>query len=387
MGGTTSKIYTPTGPSGAQEALKKAAFVPEAIAEQLQQQTEAAKAVAEQAAVSATQEVSRTWFWFKSVGGFLFVAILVILGIYLYDYFAIKDCRQTLVLPPEATCSKDTTPPTPTPNPTPDPTPDPTGGGDKPKTVSKTVGPPSLLSKLTSAFGVSESSGNLISKTHDASTSMNIPASSAPLSNQTQGAYSMQWWMFINDWNYGYGKDKVVLKRSDPTNSQIMNPSVSLHPTDNTLKISVSVFPDNEGSGKTNPAPATGSGSSTDDVYTCEVSNIPLQAWFSVGLSVFGRNLDVYIDGKLVKSCFLSGVPKPATGNISVTPDGGFSGYMCTMYSYPRMLTPGDALNFFSASTPCRNVTGTSTAANLTGYSVRFGVYNPQGKEVQEYTF
>jgi hypothetical protein len=33
----------------------------------------------------------------------------------------------------------------------------------------------------------------------------------------------MQWWMFINDWNYGYGKDKVILKRSDPTNSQIMN--------------------------------------------------------------------------------------------------------------------------------------------------------------------
>lgn len=372
MGGSSSKIETPIASSGAQEALQKAAFVPEAIAQQLQQQSEAARMAAEQAAATATAQASRTWFWAKSIGGFLGIAILVFVGIYLYDYFAIQKCWQTILLPPQPCKESFTT----------QATAKPTEKKPAPKT-----GPPSLLTKLTSTVTGSDSSGNLISSTHDATTSMTIPASSAPLSNQTQGAYSMQWWMFVNDWNYGYGKEKIVLQRPDPTNTAVFNPTVSLHPTDNTLKITVSVFPDGEGSSKTTPAPATGSGTSTDDVYTCEVANIPLQSWFSVGLSVFGRNLDVYLDGKLVKSCFLSGVPKPATGDISVTPDGGFSGYMCTMYTYPRMLTPGDALNFFSAGTPCRSVTGTSTAAGLTGYSVKFGVYNPQGKEVQEYTF
>jgi hypothetical protein len=369
MGGSSSKQLTPTGPSSAEAALQKAAFVPEAIAQQLQQQTESARLAAEQAAAAATAKAGSAWRLVTILGSIFGIVIAALIGIYIYDYFALQRCGQTILLPPQAskecftaTQAKDTKP------------------------VLKT-GPPSLFTKLTSTVTGSDSSGDLVSSAHDASTSMTIPASSAPLSNQTQGAYSMQWWMFVNDWNYGYGKEKPVIQRSDPTNTQIMNPSVSLHPTDNTLKISVSVFADGEGSSKTEPAPATGSGSSTDDVYTCEVTNIPLQSWFSVGMSVFGRNLDVYIDGKLVKSCFLSGVPKPATGEISVTPDGGYSGYLCNLYTYPRMLTPGDAMNFFSAGSSCQNITGTSTAANLTGYSVKFGVYNPQGKEIQEYTF
>jgi hypothetical protein len=349
--------------------ISKATFSGDYL-QQLQQQSQQAlqsTAQAGQQAVSSATSIA----W--KVGISLGVLLLVALGIIIYDVYATANCMQSIFLPPEASCKEPFT----------------TQSTTKPteKKPSLKLGPPSLLTKVTSTVTGSDSSGNLISSTHDATTPMTIPASSAPLSNQTQGAYSMQWWMFVNDWNYGYGKEKIVLQRPDPTNTSIFNPTVSLHPTDNTLKITVSVFPDGEGSSKTTPAPATGSSSSTDDVYVCEVSNIPLQSWLSVGMSVFGRNLDVYIDGKLVKSCFLSGVPKPATGDISVTPDGGFSGYMCTMYTYPRMLTPTDALNFFSSGTPCRNVTGTSTAANLTGYSVRFGVFNPQGKEVQEYTF
>jgi hypothetical protein len=128
----------------------------------------------------------------------------------------------------------------------------------------------------------------------------------------------MQWWMFIKDWNYMYGKEKHIIERADSTNSNVNNPLISLHPTDNTLKISVSLFPSKEGgTSKSTPAPA-GHSSSTDDVFVCEVSDIPLQKWFSVSMSVFGRNIDVYIDGKLVKSCFLPGVPKPAAGDITV---------------------------------------------------------------------
>ena len=196
----------------------------------------------------------------------------------------------------------------------------------------------------------------------------------------------MQWWMYVKDWNYGYGKKKSVVKRPDATNQQIMNPHISLHPTDNSLQVSVSVYPSTEGgSGKTQPAPAGHSGSS-DDVFVCEVPNIPLQTWFSVSVTVFGRNLDIYLDGKLVKSCFLSGVPKPAVGDIQLTPDGGFSGRICNFYHYPRMLTPSDALTFWSAGTSCKNQT-TTGKSSATGYSVKFGVYDTLGKEIQEYSF
>lgn len=244
---------------------------------------------------------------------------------------------------------------------------------------------PSIGSRIYNAiFG--DSSGDLSPPFHDATTSAIVQGNRAPLSSQDQGGYGMQWWMYVKDWNYGYGKKKSVVKRPDSTNSAVMNPHISLHPTDNSLQISVSVFPTTEGgASKSTPAPAGHSGS-TDDVFVCEVPNIPLQTWFSVSVTVFGRNLDVYIDGKLVKSCFLSGVPKPAVGDIQLTPEGGFSGRICNFYHYPRMLTPSDTLSFWQAGTTCKNKTASGSTSG-SGYSVKFGVYDALGKEIQEYAF
>jgi hypothetical protein len=247
--------------------------------------------------------------------------------------------------------------------------------------------PPPFLSKLySSVFG--SGSGDLAPSFHDATTSAIIQGNRAPLSSQKDGAYGMQWWMYVKDWNYGYGKDKSIVVRPDVTNASVLNPSISLHPTDNSLRVSVSVFPSTSGGTSTStPAPAGHSGS-TDDVFICDVPNIPLQTWFAVGVTVFGRNLDVYIDGKLVKSCFLTGVPKPAVGDIQLTPGGGFSGRICGFNHYPKMLTPSDTSAFWSAGTSCRNKTpDTGAASSATGYSVKFGVYDALGKEVQEYAF
>lgn len=252
----------------------------------------------------------------------------------------------------------------------------------------KAPAPSGISSFFSSITGGGSSSGDLLGSQHDASTSLSVAGTSAPLSDQGDGGYGMQWWMFVKDWNYGFGKKKSIVKRSDATNSSVMNPHISLHPTDNTLQVSVSLFPSSEAAaGKDVPAPAGHSGS-TDDVFVCEVPNIPLQAWFSVSVTVFSRNMDIYIDGKLVKSCFLPGVPKPAVGDIQMTPDGGFSGQMCGFNHYPRMLTPGDAMNFWSAGSSCQSSSpGSTPTSKATGYSVKFGVYDSVGKQVQEYSF
>jgi hypothetical protein len=246
--------------------------------------------------------------------------------------------------------------------------------------------PPTFYSRLMSLVTGSDSSGDLMSRPHDATTTAIIQGNNAPLSSQQQGSYGMQWWMFVKDWNYGYGKDKAILKRPDPTNTSVLNPSVSLHPTDNTIRVAISVFPSDDSGSPAEPAPAGSTGS--DEVYVCEVNNIPLQSWFSFSMSVFGRNLDIYIDGKLVKSCLLPGVPKPTTSDIQLSPDGGFSGYLCNFYHYARMLTPSDAMTFYSAGTTCMNNTpGTGSPSTATGYSVKFGVYDALGKQVQEFAF
>jgi len=360
MGGFISKKIEPeyTGPS-AVERVQEVATVP----------FEKAVKFGEEA-VSATQEAQKQsamvrflWLGIKGLASLLAIVII-------WDYLAIKFGFRTLWWPSPPTPQDDSTP-------------------QDGKAKLKSSGRQPLLKAALSNVTGPTSSGDLLNVIHDATTSVMVPATSAPLSSENQGSYGFQWWMFIQDWNYGYGKEKDVVIRTDPTNNAVMNPRVSLHPTDNTLKFSISIFPKDDKSSKNEPAPAGTNGEATDDVYTCEVTNIPLQSWFSLSMTVFSRNLDIYIDGKLVKSCLLPGVPKPAVGNIMLTPNGGYSGYMCNFYAYPRMLTPGDALNFFSAGTPCQNQTPSPSSglSKATGYSVKIGVYDTVGKEVQEYTF
>ena len=218
------------------------------------------------------------------------------------------------------------------------------------------------------------SPGNLLANPKDAKEMSTI---TVPV-NAEGGTYGYQFWMYVTDWNYKYGQEKHIMSREDPTNSAIMNPMVSLHPTDNKLKVSVSVF--GSDSSKAEPAPAGHSGA-TDDVFICEVPNIPLQTWLSVGVTVSTRNLDVYLNGKLVKSCFLTGVPKPVSGNVTLNKDGGFSGWMCSFFHYPKLLIPSDTQAFFKEGVPC-SVPGTST-----NYKVTFGVRDTKGEVVSNYMF
>ena len=203
--------------------------------------------------------------------------------------------------------------------------------------------------------------------------------------------YGMQFWMFVKDWDYRFGEDKIVLQRIDPSLVGAYGPQVSLAPNDNTLQVKVSLFPTDPNSVQSStPAPANQGGSATGDSFTCNVENIPLQAWFSVSITVFQRNLDVYINGKLVKSCILPGVPRPIAGDIQIGPSGGFSGSVCDVMSYAKMLVPNDATAFYTAGTPCLNITDTADSGltgNLFGYTTKFGIFDKSGKKVKEFVY
>ena len=225
----------------------------------------------------------------------------------------------------------------------------------------------------------------------DGKTGTTISASSVPL---TQGSdYGVQYWMYIQDWDYKFGQEKAVLIRTDPTNTATTNPKITLHPTDNSLNVSVSVFgTSSTGTASSNPAPANDT-STTGDLFTCTVENVPLQSWFSVSVTVFQRNLDVYINGKLVKSAVLPGVPRPAVGDIKVAPAGGFSGSICNVHSYPNMLGPMDAQAFYAAGTNCASskpkseTNPNTTAMKIFGYTFQFNVLDGTGKKISGTTF
>lgn len=163
-------------------------------------------------------------------------------------------------------------------------------------------------------------------------------------------AYSI--WFYVNDWNYRYGSPKVIFGRmgalSASTTGSVSGiggvdpcPLVLLTPLENNLAISLACFP---GSDQQSTDP-----SSKSIVHTCAVGNIPIQKWVNLLISVYGRTLDVYIDGKLVKTCLLPGIAKINNkADIYVTPAGGFDGWTSNLQYFPNSLNPQQAWNIYS---------------------------------------
>lgn len=229
-------------------------------------------------------------------------------------------------------------------------------------------------------------SGNLAPKPVDYAAPVTVSGASLPLSGGSTngGNYGLQWWMYIKDWNYKFGQEKPVITRGAAGG---LNPYVYLHPTDNSLCVKINVFSGSSGAGQSSsPAPVGAGGAATDDSYVCKIDNVPLQAWFCINLSVEGRNVDIYLNGMLVRSCLLPGVPKNPVGDLQIMPGGGFSGNVIDVYHHSRALKPNEAKAFCMKGT---NGTGYNELPSkpLFGYSVKFSINDSTtGQQIKQYT-
>jgi hypothetical protein len=157
-----------------------------------------------------------------------------------------------------------------------------------------------------------------------------ISSSDLAQSNSSNYAYSV--WMYIEDWSYRYGEPKIVLGRLDDDLNP--SPAIVLGAIENNLRIETTVYSSTQANNASK--------------HTCNVDNIPIQKWVNVIVSLYGRTMDVYIDGKLVRTCVLPGVAKVSnTAPLYITPNGGFSGYTSNVNYYANSLNPQEAYNIY----------------------------------------
>lgn len=165
-------------------------------------------------------------------------------------------------------------------------------------------------------------------------------ASSSSSGNTSNFTYSI--WFFIDDWNYRYGEAKVIFGRmTTGSGKKEPCPSVTLGPIQNNIVVSLAVYPglDEEPEDGTNYI-----------VHNCGISNVPIQRWCNLFISVYGRTLDIYLDGKLVRTCVLPGVAKiDSSAPVYVTPMGGFSGWTSRFQYWPDSSDPQKAWNIYKA--------------------------------------
>jgi len=169
----------------------------------------------------------------------------------------------------------------------------------------------------------------------------NVMVTSSPSENSSvdfdSSNFTYSVWFYIDDWNYRYGEIKDLISRSgsvpttgkeglstiadsmDDIGAKQPCPFVMFAPKENNLIIAVTCFT-NDGT------------TEAGVVHYLEIVNIPIQKWTNLFFSVYGRTLDVYIDGKLVRTGILPGPAKVVPqSNIYLTPNGGFKGWTSKM--------------------------------------------------------
>jgi hypothetical protein len=181
-------------------------------------------------------------------------------------------------------------------------------------------------------------------------------ASSSSASSTSNFTYSI--WFFVDDWNYRYGEPKVIFGRMTSGQGQKEPcPSVTLGPIQNNIMVSLAVYP-----GLDEP-PTDGN---NYVLHNCGIANVPIQKWCNLLISAYGRTLDLYLDGKLVRTCVLPGVAKiDATAPVYITPMGGFSGWTAKFQYWPESSDPQKAWNIYKAGY------GASLLSGLGKYTVK----------------
>lgn len=205
------------------------------------------------------------------------------------------------------------------------------------------------------------SSKTQISTFSDAKVEKQVSAGELPNPNNNSN-FAYSFWIYVENWSYKYGQPKIVLLRED--SNQQPTPQISLGDLENNLICSMAYYSSNNAS-------------STPSIHQCKISNIPLQKWVCVAVSVYNRTLDMYLNGKLVRTCILPGVPlMDSTSSLRITPNGGFSGFTSNVNFYPDPINPSQAYNIYR-----KGYNGGGLLDFAGRYSVRLALYKDEQEQ------
>ena len=180
----------------------------------------------------------------------------------------------------------------------------------------------------------------------------------APLM-KTGGEYSFQTWIYIASWTYRAGLPKHVFTLTSdgrPASGKPEHHNIVgvLAPNDNRLLIRV--YQETDGSRPVSEdltvkdsfneyfkKPEAGAFGQMD-FPVCDITDIDLQRWLCLVVVLSGRVIDVYINGKLTRSCVCPGLPTVETPGaqkvILAKKNASFGGQYSTTRFYGYALSP-----------------------------------------------
>jgi hypothetical protein len=180
------------------------------------------------------------------------------------------------------------------------------------------------------------------------------------------GEYSISMWVYVNNWTgvrNNYNKEVLTIGNRKLPQGKITL-GVYLDAIENMIHVKTSSVNDCTTTSVTNasaPAPAASGqclrNSAYNDMFKnptigsnalgftpgdCSVTPFEFQKWVQVVVTLNGKTVDVYVDGKLARSCVASGIIAVDSGDysINIADNGGFGGFISGVNAYDYALNP-----------------------------------------------
>jgi hypothetical protein len=167
------------------------------------------------------------------------------------------------------------------------------------------------------------------------------------------GEYSITFWTYVTGFKDQVGRSKHILELAPNTTTGTPTSTlvVGLGPFHNKLIVRVNTNATGsetltETNVRTMFNPQNGQLASgqllNDTMPMCDLPEVELQRWVCFGIVLNGRTVDVYMDGKLARSCVLpSFFTVDANGvSMKLLQYGGFQGFLSNVFVHSAALNP-----------------------------------------------
>ena len=200
------------------------------------------------------------------------------------------------------------------------------------------------------------------------------------------GEFTISTWIYVTNWSYRTGFNKSIVSVGGPNFDTIRvylggnKPKLSVRLQTKDMSGAMNAVPSgatainvNLGATKSQvPVESLDKGTQNatfgilqtdsgllDGSPLCDLPEIDLQRWVCITVSVNGRTVDVYMDGKLARSCVLPSFFKVDAGGYSANllAYGGFGGQITTTTMYDSALNPEVVYkNYMAGPQPITNI-------------------------------
>jgi len=200
------------------------------------------------------------------------------------------------------------------------------------------------------------------------------------------GEFTISTWIYVTNWSYRTGFNKSIVSVGGPNFDTIRvylggnKPKLSVRLQTKDMSGAMNAVPSgatainvNLGATKSQvPVESLDKGTQNatfgilqtdsgllDGSPLCDLPEIDLQRWVNITVSVNGRTVDVYMDGKLARSCVLPSFFKVDAGGYSANllAYGGFGGQIATTTMYDSALNPEVVYkNYMAGPQPITNI-------------------------------